>query len=93
MRLYDTSPIYNMIETGKVIDLDQGAATVLAILEIGNVVWKQHYLRHKITMNEAIVLTRAFIILLKSLNQLHPDPIETLKPAVKERIPFMTLLT
>jgi predicted nucleic acid-binding protein len=88
MRVYDTSAIYDLIDNGNVIDFDDGATIELSKFEVGNVIRKQFALRHKISMDDALVLVKAVTIFLGNLRVLEPDPSDTLKFAIKEKITF-----
>ena len=88
MRVYDTSAVYDLIDKGGVIDFDDGATIGLSKFEVENVIWKQFTLRHKISMDDALILIKAATIFLGNLTLLDPDPSDTLKFAIKEKITF-----
>ena len=88
MRVYDTSAVYDLIDKGGVIDFDDGATIGLSKFEVENVIWKQFTLRHKISMDDALILIKAATIFLGNLTMLDPDPSDTLKFAIKEKITF-----
>ena len=88
MRVYDTSALYDLIDKGSVIDFDDGATIGFSKFEVGNVIWKQFTLRHKISRDDALILIKAATIFLGNLTMLDPDPSDTLKFAIKEKITF-----
>ncbi len=88
MRVYDTSAVYDLIDKGSVIDFDDGATIGLSKFEVGNVIWKQFTLRHKISRDDALILIKAATIFLGNLTMLDPDPSDALKFAIKEKITF-----
>ena len=88
MSLFDASAIFNLFQRGKYSLLIAGATTPLAKYEVGNVLWKNHKIRNKISKKEAIELGTVIFELIDSMEQIVPLPNSVLKLSLDEGLTF-----
>jgi predicted nucleic acid-binding protein len=88
MNLFDASAIFNLFQSGKYNVLIAGATTPLAMYEVGNVLWKSHKIRNKISKKEAIELGAVIIELIDSMEHIVPSPNSVLKLSLDEGLTF-----
>jgi predicted nucleic acid-binding protein len=88
MSLFDTSAIFNLFQSGKYSVLIAGATTPLARYEVGNVLWKNHKIRNKISKKESIELGTVIFELIDSMEQIVPSPNSVLKLSLDESLTF-----
>lgn len=67
MNLLDAYAIFNIFQSGKYGVLIAGATIPLTRWEIGNVLWKRHKIRNKISKKEAIELGAVIFELIDSM--------------------------
>ncbi len=88
MNLFDASAFFNLFQRGKYSILIEGATTPLARYEIGNVLWKSHKIRNKISKKEAIELGKVIFELIESMEQFEPSAESVLKLSLEEGLTF-----
>ena len=88
MNLFDASAIFNLFQSSKYNVLIAGATTPLAMYEVGNVLWKSHKIRNKISKKEAIELGTVIFELIDSMEQIVPSPDSVLKLSLDEGLTF-----
>ncbi|MGC8562166.1 MAG: type II toxin-antitoxin system VapC family toxin [Thermoplasmata archaeon] len=88
MTVYDASAILNIIEGGKLPELEEAATTNLALFEIGNAVWKQIAVTHVLGEREGVIVFKTSYAIISRMRVILPDPLKTLQIALGEKITF-----
>ncbi|MCL4356793.1 MAG: type II toxin-antitoxin system VapC family toxin [Candidatus Thermoplasmatota archaeon] len=88
MNLLDASAIFNLFQSGKYHLLFAGATIPLAKYEIGNILWKNHRIKDRISKEEAKESGAVLFELLDSMEMIVPSPNSTLKLSLEEGLTF-----
>jgi predicted nucleic acid-binding protein len=88
MNLLDASSIFNLFQSGKYSVLIAGATIPLAKYEIGNILWKNHKIRNRISKEEAMESGSVLFELIDSMQQNVPSPTYTLSLSLEEGLTF-----
>ena len=88
MNILDTSAIFNLFQNGKYSILVAGATIPLARYEIGNILWKNHKIRHRISKEEAEESGTVLFELLYSMELITPSSDSTLSLSLEEGLTF-----
>ncbi len=88
MNLLDASAIFNLFQSGKYSILVVGATIPLAKYEMGNILWKNHKIRNRISKEEAKESGAVLFELLDSMELVIPSPDSTLSLSLEEGLTF-----
>ena len=88
MNILDASAIFNLFQNGNYSILVTGATIPLARYEIGNILWKNHRIRNRITKEEAEESGTVLFELLDSMELISPSHNSTLKLSLEEGLSF-----
>jgi predicted nucleic acid-binding protein len=88
MNLLDASAIFNLFQDRKYNALVTGATIPLAKYEIGNVLWKNHKIRNRISKKEAMESGTVLFELIESMERIVPSPASTLSLSLEEGLTF-----
>ena len=88
MNLLDASAIFNLFQSGKYSVLVAGATIPLARYEIGNILWKNHKVRNRISMKEATESGTVLFEVIDSMEQIVPSPASVLRLSLEEGLTF-----
>ena len=88
MNLLDASSIFNLFQSGKYSALIAGATIPLARYEIGNILWKNHKIRNRISKKEAMESGTVLFELIDSMEQIVPAPASALSLLLEEGLTF-----
>ncbi|MCL5804819.1 MAG: type II toxin-antitoxin system VapC family toxin [Candidatus Thermoplasmatota archaeon] len=88
MNLLDASAIFNLFQSGKYSTLVAGATIPLASYEIGNILWKNHNIRNRISKKEATESGSVLFELIDSMEQIVPSPGSALRLSLEEGLTF-----
>ena len=88
MNLLDASAIFNLFQCSKYNALVAGATIPLAKFEIGNILWKNHQIRNRISKKEAIESGTVLFELIESMEQIAPSPASALSLSLEEGLTF-----
>ena len=88
MNLLDASAIFNLFQSGKYSALIAGATIPLARYEIGNILWKNHKIRNRISKEEATESGNVLFELIDSMEQIVPSPASALSMSLEEGLTF-----
>ena len=88
MNLLDASAIFNLFQCHKYNALVAGATIPLAKYEIGNILWKNHKIRNRISKKEAMESGTVLFELIESMEQIVPSPASALSLSLEEGLTF-----
>ena len=88
MKLLDASAIFNLFQGGKFSVIVVGATIPLARYEIGNILWKNHKIRNRISKEEAKESGIVMFELLDSMELIVPSSDSTLSLSLEEGLTF-----
>ena len=88
MNLLDASAIFNLFQSGKYSTLVAGATIPLASYEIGNILWKNHNIRNRISKKEATESGSVLFELIDSMEQIVSSSISVLNLSLEEGLTF-----
>ena len=88
MNLLDASAIFNLFQCHKYNALVAGATIPLAKYEIGNILWKNHEIRNRISKIEAMESGTVLFELIESMEQIVPSPASALSLSLEEGLTF-----
>lgn len=88
MKLLDASAIFNLFQGGKFSVIVAGATIPLARYEIGNILWKNHKIRNRISKEEAKESGTVMFELLDSMELIVPSSDSTLSLSLEEGLTF-----
>jgi predicted nucleic acid-binding protein len=88
MNLLDASAIFNLFQCRKYNALVAGATIPLAKYEIGNILWKNHKIRNRISKKEAMESGTVLFELIESMEQIVPSPASALSLSLEEGLTF-----
>jgi predicted nucleic acid-binding protein len=88
MNLLDASAIFNLFQCRKYNALVAGATIPLAKYEIGNILWKNHEIRNRISKIEAMESGTVLFELIESMEQIVPSPASALSLSLEEGLTF-----
>ncbi len=88
MKLLDASAIFNLFQSGKFSELIAGATIPLARYEIGNIIWKNHKIRNRISKDEAKESGTVLFELIDSMEQIVPSPASALSLSLEKGLTF-----
>ena len=88
MNLLDASAIFNLFQCRKYNALVAGATIPLAKYEIGNILWKHHKIRNRISKKEAMESGTVLFELIESMEQIVPSPASALSLSLEEGLTF-----
>ena len=88
MNLLDASAIFNLFQCRKYNALVAGATIPLAKYEIGNILWKNHKIRNRISKEEAKESGIVMFELLDSMELILPSSDSTMSLSLEEGLTF-----
>ena len=88
MNLLDASAIFNLFQCRKYNALVAGATIPPAKYEIGNILWKNHKIRNRISKKEAMESGTVLFELIESMEQIVPSPASALSLSLEEGLTF-----
>ena len=88
MKLLDASAIFNLFQGGKFSVIVAGATIPLARYEIGNILWKNHKIRNRISKEEAKESGIVMFELLDSMELILPSSDSTMSLSLEEGLTF-----
>jgi predicted nucleic acid-binding protein len=88
MNLLDASAIFNLFQDRKYNALVAGATIPLAKYEIGNILWKNHKIRNRISKKEAMESGTVLFELIESMEQIVPSPASALSLSLEKGLTF-----
>ena len=88
MNLLDASAIFNLFQSGKYGALIAGATIPLARYEIGNILWKNHNIRNRISKREAAESGTVLFELIDSMERIVPSPASALSLSLEVGLTF-----
>ncbi len=88
MNLLDASAIFNLFQGGEYKALIAGATIPLARYEIGNILWKNHKIRKRISKDEAKESGAVMFELLDAMELISPALVSTLSLSLEEGLTF-----
>ncbi len=80
--------MFNTAQSGKYSVLVVGATIPLAMYEMGNILWKNHKIRNRISKEEAKESSAVLFELLDSMELIIPSPDSTLSLSLGEGLTF-----
>lgn len=86
--VFDSSAIYMAIGQGKTKQLGGQYTSMLAMFELGNIIWKESVLANRYSQKEAVELFATCELVLEKMRILHPDPEDIYRLAARCRISF-----